>query len=70
MKIADIKSKSMSELTELLLSQRKQLALAIIEMRTKQVQNVKQTSAIKKTIARIQTTLREQEITKLEQTND
>jgi ribosomal protein L29 len=70
MKLKDIAGKTDKELQDLITDQQKKLAEVVVEMRTKQVTNVKQIHGIKKTIARALTIQSEREITKLEQTND
>ena len=70
MKLKDIVAKTDKELQDLVFDQQKKLAEVVVEMRTKQVTNVKQITGIKKTIARALTTQSERAITKLEQTND
>lgn len=59
MKLKDITPKTDAELDALLLDSRKQLVQLAIDMRTKQVPNVKQTSALKKTVARTLTIRRQ-----------
>lgn len=56
MKLADITAKNDKDLATLLVESRKQIAGLAIDMRTKQIPNVKQVSALKKTVARILTT--------------
>lgn len=68
MKLAEITAKTDAELATFVTAQQKQLADVVIEMRTKQVTNVKQIAAIKQSIARAKTILRERELSKLEQT--
>ncbi len=58
MKIADIIQKTDAELATLLADNRKNLAQLAIDTRTKQVPNVKQAHALKKTIARTLTVQR------------
>ena len=70
MKLKDIVAKTDKELQDLVFDQQKKLAEVVVEMRTKQVTNVKQITGIKKTIARALTIQSERAITKLEQTND
>ncbi len=69
MKLSEIVQKTDKELTELVTEQRAKLSALAIEMRTKQVTNVKQISATKLVIARALTMLRERELVKLEQNN-
>lgn len=52
MKAADIQQKSDKELQAFLIDSRNQLAQLRIDMRTKQMPNVKQVIKLKKTIAR------------------
>lgn len=55
MKIAEINQKTDNELQTLLDESRKKLAEARLELRTKQVSNVKQVKALRKTIAQVLT---------------
>lgn len=66
MKIADIKQKTDKELITLLIDSRKKLADAKVELRTKQISNVKEIMALRKTIARVLTVQRERELSKEE----
>lgn len=66
MKLQDITKKTDSELAELITTERTALAGAIIESRTKEVKNVKNLAAHKRTIARALTISREREIAKME----
>ena len=66
MKIADINQKTDKELVTLLIDSRKKLADAKVELRTKQISNVKEIMALRKTIARVLTVQRERELTKEE----
>lgn len=66
MKIADINQKTDQELTTLLIDSRKKLADAMVELRTKQISNVKEIMALRKTIARVLTVQRERELSKEE----
>lgn len=68
MKYQDIVKKTDKELTTLLSDARKQLSQELIDMRTKQVKNVKQVQAHKKTIARVLTLQQERTLSK-EETN-
>jgi large subunit ribosomal protein L29 len=68
MKFKDITQKTDKELVTMLTDTRKQLAEAKVDMKTKQVSNVKQIQALKKTVARVLTVQREREFTK-EETN-
>jgi ribosomal protein L29 len=66
MKLQDITKKTDQELTELIIGERKALAQAVIDSRTKEVKHVKLQHAHKKTIARALTIQREREIAKEE----
>jgi large subunit ribosomal protein L29 len=66
MKIADINQKTDKELITLLIDSRKKLADAKVELRTKQISNVKEIMALRKTIARVLTVQRERELSKEE----
>jgi ribosomal protein L29 len=66
MKLQEITKKTDQELAELITSERKALAQAVIDSRTKEVKHVKQLAAHKKTIARALTIQREREIAKEE----
>ncbi len=66
MKIADIKQKTDKELATMLIDSRKKLADAKVELRTKQVSNVKEIAALRKTVARVLTVQRERELSKEE----
>lgn len=66
MKIADINQKTDKELMTLLIDSRKKLADAKVELRTKQISNVKEIMALRKTIARVLTVQRERELSKEE----
>jgi large subunit ribosomal protein L29 len=55
MKLKDITQKTDKELATMLIEARKNLADAKVDMRTKQVANVKQINALKKTVARVLT---------------
>lgn len=66
MKMNEITQKNDKELQTLLADSRKQLASLAIDMRTKQVGNVKQIAAVKKTIARTLTALNQRQATKEE----
>jgi ribosomal protein L29 len=68
MKLQDITKKTDQELTELIVSERKALAQAVIDSRTKEVKHVKLLGHHKKTIARALTIQREREIAKEEAT--
>lgn len=69
MKYKEISTKTDKELTVLLADSRKKLAEALIEMRTKQVSNVKAIAGIKKTIARAETALKEKDLKLTEESN-
>ena len=66
MKIADINQKTDKELVTLLIDSRKKLADAKVELRTKQISNVKEIMALRKTIARVLTVQRVRELSKEE----
>ena len=66
MKIVDIKQKTDKELSTMLVDSRKKLADAKVELRTKQVSNVKEIAALRKTVARVLTVQRERELSKEE----
>ncbi len=68
MKILDITKKTDPELAELITAERKALAQAIIDSRTKEVKAVKTQAAHKKTIARALTIQHEREIARKEAT--
>jgi ribosomal protein L29 len=70
MKLAEITEKSNKELDVLVADQRQALASHVIEMRTKKVTNVKQTSAIKRIIAQALTIKRQRELSQLEEANN
>lgn len=63
MKITDIVQKSDKELVVLLAEQRAKLAELRVDYRVKQVSNIKEIAAVRKTIARINTIVRERAIT-------
>jgi len=65
MKMTDITQKTDAELTTLLAENRKSLAQLAIDTRTKQVADVKQIQAVKKTIARTLTLQRARQLTHL-----
>lgn len=69
MKYQDLSVKSDKELAALLADSRKQLAGALVDMRTKQVANVRSIRAVKKTIARAETALRARELKLTEESN-
>ena len=62
MKAADITPKTDAELATLLTDTQKQLGTLALEMRTKQIKNVKQIWALKRTRARVLTAQREREL--------
>jgi len=62
MKTKELRNKSPKELEKSLVDMQTQLATVVVEYRTKEVKNVKQIAGLKKTIARIHTIIREQEI--------
>lgn len=68
MKLVEITKKTDKELAELITSERKALAQAIIDSRTKEVKGVKIIAAHKKTIARALTIARERDIARKEAT--
>lgn len=63
MKIQDIVQKSDKELANVLTEQQAKLAELRVEYRIKQVSNIKELAAVRKTVARIQTIMRERAIT-------
>jgi large subunit ribosomal protein L29 len=62
MKIKDITAKSDKELATLLADTRSELAQLTLDMRTKQIPNVKQSAVLKRTIARVLTVQRAREL--------
>ena len=66
MKFAEISQKTDTELQSLLADRRKEVGQARIDLRTKQVSNVKQIIAHKKIIARVLTIQRQRALTKEE----
>lgn len=62
MKMKDITPKTDQELTTVLADTQKQLGQLSLEMRTKQIKNVKQIWALKRTQARVLTAQREREL--------
>lgn len=66
MKLIDITKKTDQELTAFISDERKALATAIIDSRTKEVKNVKALAAHKTAIARALTIARERELAKQE----
>jgi ribosomal protein L29 len=69
MKYHDLNQKTDKELADMLQQSRTKLSDLVIDMRTKQVSNVKQIAAAKKTVARILTLQNDRELTKLEESN-
>lgn len=69
MKYSEITSKSEKELATLLADSRKQLAEELVNIRTKQVANVKAIHKLKKTIARAETARRAKELKLTEESN-
>lgn len=67
MKLADITKKNEQELTQLITDLRRELAEAHVDLRTKEVKNVKQIAGIRKSLARALTIAREREIAREEQ---
>jgi ribosomal protein L29 len=66
MKLLEITKKTDQELAEFIKTERKALADAVIESRTKEVKNVKALTAHKKAIARALTIARERELSQEE----
>ncbi len=62
MKLSIITDKTSKELSAFIQDQQKALAEHAVEMRTKKVNNVKQTAALKKTIAQALTVKRQREL--------
>lgn len=62
MKITDITAKTDKELVTILADTRAELAKLTLDMRTKQIPNVKQSAALKRTIARVLTVQRDREL--------
>ncbi|HSX41557.1 MAG TPA: 50S ribosomal protein L29 [Candidatus Saccharimonadales bacterium] len=69
MKYQELASKSDKELNTLLSDTRKQLADELVNIRTKQVANVKAIQKLKKTIARAETARRAKELKLTEESN-
>lgn len=67
MKTTDIAKLNETELSNLIVSSRADLATAVVESRTKEIKDVKQIGRLKKTIARAMTMTREREIAREEQ---
>jgi ribosomal protein L29 len=67
MKLVDITKKNEQELATVIADLRRDLAQAHVDLRTKEVKNVKQIAGIKKSLARALTIAREREITREEQ---
>ena len=66
MKLAEITTKNDQELATLVTDLRAQIAAATIELRTKEVKNVKAIAGLKHTLAQALTLLREREISREE----
>lgn len=67
MKLADITKKNEQELGALITDLRRELAQAHVNLRTKEVKNVKTIAGIRKSLARALTIAREREIAREEQ---
>lgn len=67
MKLAEITNKNDLELAKLVDELRLQIAEAAVEVRTKEVKNVKQVTGLKKSLARALTIIRERQIAQEEQ---
>lgn len=67
MKLQDITMKTDTELKDLLVTTRRELAEAVVDARTKEDKNTKRQAALKLAIARIMTISRQRELTKLEE---
>ena len=70
MKVKELRTKSDKELTKLVADLRVKLVDAHIDLRTKEVKNVKQIKAIKKDIARILTIQSEKSLLEAEKSNE
>lgn len=66
MKTADIVQKTDKELVTVLAEQQVKLAALRVDYRVKQVSNIKELAAVRKTVARIKTIMRERAITAAE----
>jgi ribosomal protein L29 len=66
MKLAEITKKTDQELNDLIISERANLASAVIDSRTKEIKDVKSLIRHKKTIARALTIARERQIAQTE----
>lgn len=62
MKVKQIAEKNPKELEQMVVDQRNKLAGLLIDLRTKKVDNIKEISAVKKTIARALTIQRQREL--------
>ncbi|MBP9827185.1 50S ribosomal protein L29 [Candidatus Saccharibacteria bacterium] len=69
MKTRDIRTKSASELTKYMEEVRQQIASTHIDMRTKEVKQVRQIRNLKKDLARALTIQSERELAELEKNN-
>ena len=67
MKLAEIMNKNDQDLAKLVSELRQQIADAAVEVRTKEVKNVKQVTGLKKSLARALTITRERQIAQEEQ---
>lgn len=70
MKASQIRTKSDKELTKMVADLREKLVDVHIDLRTKEVKNVKQIKTIKKDIARILTIQSEKSLPKVEKSNE
>ncbi len=70
MKAKELRTKTDKELLKMSADLRKKLVDIHIDMRTKEVKNVKQVKLVKKDIARILTILSENELVKTEKSNE
>lgn len=70
MKANQIRTKSDKELTKMVADLREKLVDVHIDLRTKEVKNVKQIKTIKKDIARILTIQSEKSLPKVEKSNE
>ncbi|MEI7818874.1 MAG: 50S ribosomal protein L29 [bacterium] len=69
MKPAELRTKKPAELDVMMEDIKAQLANAHVELKTKEVKNVREIRKFKRTIARIMTIQSERELAELEQTN-
>jgi ribosomal protein L29 len=67
MKLAEIMNKNDQDLAKLVGELQQQIADAAVEVRTKEVKNVKQVTGLKKSLARALTITRERQIAQEEQ---